>query len=126
TRDQAPSREPASASSVPASTEQVVVLDAGKAIGGPSRDVNLVVTNTRSAGAAFGYLATLEARGLGRGENGEGWTTLATRHGAGSADGELALGFPGVQLPPGIHRLQLRLEVQLPEPVERPPALSLA
>lgn len=85
-----------------------------------------MVTNTRSAGGAFGYRATLAARGLGDGQNAERWTTLATRAGTGSADDELALGFPGVQLPRGIHRLQLRLDVNLPAPAKRPPALTLA
>jgi hypothetical protein len=108
------------------SSDHVVVLDAGKAIGGTSRDVNLVITNTQAAGGAFGYRATLAARGLGVGRNGEAWTALATRAGEGSAEDELALGFPGVQLPPGIQRLQLRLEVQLPAPAARPPALALA
>lgn len=110
----------------PLSADHVVVLDAGKAIGGTSRDVNLVVTNTRSARGDFGYRATLAARGLGRGQNGEGWTTVGTRSGTGSPRDEMTLGFAGIQLPPGIHRLQLRLEVNLAAPAERAPALALA
>lgn len=108
------------------SADHVLVLDAGKAIGGRSRDIDLVVTNTRSAGGSFGYRATLAGRGLGAGQNGDGWINLATRTGTGSAGADLALGFQGVQLPFGIHRLQLRLEVSLPAPASRPPALSLA
>ena len=59
---------------------------------------------------------------------GIGPATEARLHeaGTGSADDELALGFPGVQLPRGIHRLQLRLDVNLPAPAKRPPALTLA
>jgi len=108
------------------SADHVLVLDAGKAIGGRSRDIDLVVTNTRSAGGAFGYRATLAGRGLGAGPNGDGWINLATRTGTGSAGADLALGLQRVQLPSGIQRLQLRLEVSLPAPVSRPPALSLA
>jgi hypothetical protein len=110
----------------PPSSDHVVVLDAGKAIGGPSRDINLVITNTRAASGDFGYRATLAARALGTGRNGEGWTTVASHTGTGSPAGEVALGFPAVQLPPGIHRLQLRLEVRLPAWTSRPPKLALA
>src|SRR5215475_14191055 len=38
---------------------------------------------------------------------------------------ELALRFPTVQLPSGVHRLQLLLEVNLPAPTPQPPALAL-
>jgi len=127
--DRAPASQPPRRQGGPSqetpSSDHVLVFDAGMAIGGVSRDVNLVVTNTRSTGGAFGYRATLAARGLGHGQNGEGWITLATRAGTGSAGDELALGFEGVQLPSGIYRLQLRLEVNLPVPARRPPALAL-
>jgi len=129
--DKEPAPQPAlrrkdPSSEEPSSSDHVLVLDAGKAIGGTSRDVDLVLTNTRSAGGPFGYRATLAGRGLGAGQNGEGWINLGTRTGTGSAGDDLALGFQGVQLPAGIHRLQLRLEVSLPAPARRPPALSLA
>jgi hypothetical protein len=121
-------KEPAaqSPSEQPSSADHVLVLDAGKAIGGRSRDIDLVVTNTRSAGGAFGYRATLARRGLGAGQNGDGWINLGTRTGTGSAGADLALGFQAVQLPSGIHRLQLRLEVSLPALAKQAPALSLA
>jgi hypothetical protein len=110
----------------PATRDHLVVLDAGKAIGGPSRDIDLVVTNTRAAGAEdFGYRATLAARRLGAGGTGEGWASLVSLAGTGHPAGELALRFPAVQLPAGIHRLQLRLEVNLPAPARQPPALAL-
>jgi hypothetical protein len=120
-----PSRDDVSPGEPP-SSDQLVVLDAGKLIGGTSRDINVVVTNTRSAGGDFGYRATLAARGLGRGANGEGWTTLASRTGTGSPTDDLALGFGQVRLPPGVQRLQLRLEMSLPAPATRPPALAVA
>lgn len=118
-RHDAPPRQPSSA-------DQVVLLDAGKTIGGTSRDINLVVTNTQSVGRDFGYRATLAARRLGRGRNGEGWSTLASRTGTGSPSDDLALGFGRVSLPPGVQRLQLRLEVSLPAPSARAPALAVA
>lgn len=121
-----PQRRRASASGQPPSRDHIVILDAGKAIGGTSRDIDLVVTNTREAGADFGYRATLAARRLGAGDTGEGWTTLASHVGTGHPERELALRFPAVQMPAGIHRLQLRLEVNLPAPARRRPALAIA
>ena len=108
------------------SADHLVVLDAGKAIGGASRDIKLVLSNTGAASGDFGYRATLAARALGTGSNGEGWTTVASRTGTGSAAGEVALEFPAVRLSAGIHRLRLRVEVQLPAPTSRPPELALA
>jgi hypothetical protein len=107
-----------------ASSDQVVILDAGKAIGGVSRDIDLVITNTRAAGGAFGYRATLSAHRLG--SNGEGWVAVGARTGTGSSERDVAVGFPGVQLPAGIHTLQLRFELQLPTATSSPPALTLA
>jgi len=106
------------------STEHVLVLDAGTAIGGAGRDVDLVVANTRAAGAGFGYRATLAARPLGAGDR--GWTAIATQAGTGSADRDLALRFPEAPLPHGVQRLQLRLELSLPASTSRSPALTLA
>ncbi len=108
------------------SQEHLVVLDAGKSIGGVSRDIDLVVSKTRAAGADFDYRATLAARRLGAADTGEGWTTIATRAGTGHPERELALRFPAVQLPTGIHRLQLRIEVNLPASAGQDPALALA
>jgi hypothetical protein len=109
----------------PSSSDHVVVLDAGNVIGGSSRDIKLVITNTRAAGGDFAYQATLAARRLGTGTNGGGWTTVASHAGTGSGTHEVVLEFPAVQLPPGVHRLQLRLEVKLPAPASRPPELAL-
>ena len=109
-----------------ATSDHLIVLDAGKAIGGESRDINLVVTNTRAAGGDFEYRATLATRRLGTDRNGDSWTPVATHTGMGSAAHEVPLDFPAVHLPRGIQRLQLRLEVKLPAPAKRPPALALA
>lgn len=109
----------------PPSPDHLVVLDAGKAIGGASRDLNFVITNTRAIEGDFGYRATLAARALGTGSNGEGWSTVASLAGTGSPARAVMLEFPAVQLPAGIHRLQLRIEVKLPAPSRRPPKLAL-
>jgi hypothetical protein len=126
-RAEPPSRDgPKTAPSTPPSADHLVVLDAGKAIGGGSRDVNLVVTSPRGATGDFDYRATLAARPLGHGTNGEGWTTVAGRTGTADSAGQVILEFPAVHLPPGILRLQLRMEVILAAPARRPPALTLA
>jgi hypothetical protein len=106
----------------PATRSHTVVLDAGKAIGGTTRDVDLVLTGTPTAGPGR-YHATLSARQLGAGG---GWTTVATSTGAVSPPGDVPLSFPGVGLPLGIHRLRLTLKVTLDAPARRPPALALA
>ena len=127
--DQAPPRSRRgreTAPRTPPSSDHLVVLDAGKAIGGASRDINLVVSDTRAADGDFGYRATLAARELGHGTNGEDWSTVAAHTGTGSAAGDVVLDFPAVPLPPGIHRLQLRMEVRLHAASSRPPALTVA
>jgi predicted flap endonuclease-1-like 5' DNA nuclease len=106
------------------STQHVLVLDAGKAIGGAGRDVDLVVANTGAAKAGFGYRATLAARPLGAGDR--SWTAIASQAGTGSPERNLSLRFPEVRVPDGVQRLQLRLEVSLPASTSRPPALTLA
>ena len=105
------------------SRDHLVVLDAGMAIGGASRDIDLMVTGSDTAGAEFGYQATLAARRLGAGGD---WTSVASHAGTGHPVRELALRFPAVQLPAGVYRLQLRLEVNLPASAAQPPALALA
>lgn len=77
-------------------------------------------------GADFDYRAILSTRPLGSAENGEGWATLASQTGTGHPASELPLRFSSVQLPRGINRLQLRFEVNLPAPTNRPPTLALA
>ena len=125
-RERSAARRRATASRTPPSADHVLLLDAGKAIGGADRDINLVVTNTRAARGDFGYRATLAARRLGEEGQGGGWTTVGSRRGTGSPAHEVSLGFPAVRLPHGVHRLQLRLEVELAEPAGKPPSLALA
>jgi hypothetical protein len=108
------------------SRDQLVVLEAGKAIGGAGRDIDVVVTNTRAAGADFDYRATLAARRLGACDPGEGWASIASHAGTGHPASDLALRFPAVRLPTGVHRLRLLLEMNLAAPTRQPPALALA
>ncbi len=56
-------RQPETTPRTPPSSNHLVVLDAGKAIGGASRDINLVITNTRAANGDFRYRATLARAG---------------------------------------------------------------
>jgi hypothetical protein len=112
--------------SAPSSSDHAVVLDAGKAIGGGVRDVDLLVTGTRTARVGFRYRATLAARRLGAAGDSDGWTALATLAGTGSPTEDVVLRFPGVHLPPGVQRLRLGLDLTLAQPATSPPVLTLA
>ena len=107
--------------------DHVILLDAGKAIGGKPRDVTLDVSTAPLSGLeAFEFQATLAARRLAPGTApGKGWVTLATRSGVGTPPEALPLRFEGVAMSPGIQRLRLELALRLP--VGAPaPALVLA
>lgn len=106
--------------------DQVVRLDAGKAIGGISRDIELVVSTRGMRGQEdFRYRATLQRRAYGVvGE--ASWTTVATRSGRARPPDQLPLRFEGVELPPGVQRLRLRLALELSTPSVGPPVLELA
>lgn len=124
-QESAPPQRRRVAKATPPSRNHVVVLDAGKALGGADREIRLTVTSTRPMG--FEYRAVLAARPLGMvSANGEGWSELAQDAGTGSATRELVLSFPAVPLPAGVHRLRLRMELTMPAPVGRPPTLTLA
>lgn len=108
------------------SRDHLVVLDAGKAIGGSERDVALTVDGL-GALAGAGYRAELCTRRLGDVPPDAAWVVAARRAGPVPADGggPVPLAFGPVRLPAGIHRLQVRLHLQLPAAVDRPPALSV-
>lgn len=120
-----PEPEPAAAPPPTASAEHLVVLDAGRAIGGSSRTVELAVaTNRAGVPASFEYRATLAGRPYGR--DAEPWTTLASQEGRGRPPARLPVRFEDVDLPPGLQRLRLELALRLAEPREQAPALALA
>jgi hypothetical protein len=134
--DSAPAPDPAPARSAPppvpaappVPSEHVVVLDAGRAIGGSSRTIELVVeTNRVGHPASFEYRAILAGRPYGQaGAEAGSWTVLASRDGRGRPPARLPLRFEGVELPPGLQRLRLELALRLAEPREQAPALALA
>jgi hypothetical protein len=118
---------PAPAQASVAMRDHVVVLDAGKAVGGAPRAIELVVSTDRVAGVEeFEYRATLVGRGYGQTpEVGPSWTTLASHAGRGYPPSSLPLRFEGVELPGGVHRLRLELALQLPASRQEAPALEL-
>jgi hypothetical protein len=120
-----PEPEPAAAPPPTASAEHLVVLDAGRAIGGSSRTVELAVaTNRAGVPASFEYRATLAGRPYGR--DAEPWTTLASQEGRGRPPARLPVRFEDVDLPPGLQRLRLELALRLAEPRDQAPVLALA
>jgi hypothetical protein len=119
----APAPEPAAPPR--ATAEHLVVLDAGRAIGGSTRAIELAVaTNRVGDPASFEYRATLAGRPYGQAAG--SWTTLASQEGRGRPPARLPVRFEAVELPPGLQRLRLELALRLAEPREQAPALALA
>jgi hypothetical protein len=105
----------------------VAVLDAGKAIGGASRDIELdLATDKVGDVPELEYQATLSGRPFGEGGTPTAWTTLARQAGRLSVSDRLPLRFTAVALPPGIQRLRVEVALRLPEPTEDAPRLALA
>jgi hypothetical protein len=124
----APAAAPAPERTRPASREHTVVLDAGKAIGGARRSLDLVIATDRMAGVeAFEYRATLTGRSYGQaGEPAPAWTRLADQAGHARPPDQLPLRFEGVELPQGMQRLRLELALRLPAARRRAPVLAVA
>lgn len=119
----APAPEPAAPPR--ATAEHLVVLDAGRAIGGSTRAIERAVATNRVGGpASFAYRATLAGRPYGQVAG--SWTTLASQEGRGRPPARLPVRFEAVELPPGLQRLRLELALRLAEPREQAPALALA
>jgi hypothetical protein len=115
----APARRP--------SRVHTAVLDAGKAIGGTSRDIELdLATETVGDVPELEYQATLSGRPFGQAGEPSSWTTLARRAGRLSVSDHLPLRFSAVALPPGIQRLRVEVALRLPEPSEDGPKLDPA
>jgi predicted flap endonuclease-1-like 5' DNA nuclease len=113
--------EPAQA----ASAEHLVVLDAGRAVGGGRRSIDLVVsTANMSEIGEFEYRATLAGRPYGAPLD-ESWSTLAQRTGRGVPRESLPLRFEQVELPAGISRLRLDMALRLQRPQRAVPMLEL-
>ena len=105
----------------------VAVLDAGKAIGGATRDVELdLATDKVGDVPELEYQATLSGRPFGQPGAPSTWTTLARQAGRVPVSDRLALRFTAVALPPGIQRLRVEVALRLPEPTEDAPTLALA
>jgi hypothetical protein len=105
----------------------MAVLDAGKALGGTSRDIELVLATDQVDGIPeLEYQATLCGRPFGKGKEPSAWTILARRAGRVSASDRLPLRFTAVALPPGIQRLRIEVALRLPTPSEDGPKLALA
>jgi hypothetical protein len=105
----------------------VAVLDAGKAIGGASRDIELVLATDKVGDIPeLEYQATLCGRPFGQGREPSAWTTLARQAGRVAVSDRLPLRFTAVVLPPGVQRLRVEVALRLPAPSEYGPKLALA
>jgi hypothetical protein len=115
----APARRP--------SRVHVAVLDAGKAIGGPSRDIEVVLATDKVGDLTeLEYQATLCGRPFGQAGGPSAWTTLARQAGRVPVSDRLPLRFTGVTLPDGVQRLRVEVALRLPTPSEDGPKLALA
>ena len=126
----APAAEHQEAAVAPArrsSRVHVAVLDAGKAIGGASRDIEVVLATDKIGDVAeLEYQATLCGRPFGQARGPTAWTTLARQAGRVSVSDRLPLRFTGVTLPHGVQRLRVEVALRLPAPSEDGPKLALA
>lgn len=105
----------------------MAVLDAGKAIGGATRDVELDLGTDKVGDVPeLEYQATLSGRPFGQAGAPSTWTTLARQAGRVPVSERLPLRFTAVALPPGIQRLRVEVALRLPEPTEDAPTLALA
>jgi hypothetical protein len=104
----------------------VVELDAGLALGGPPRDIDLVVATGTSPAPPYPCRATLARRAYGRAPAVEtDWAVLAEWAGHVRPPHDLRCGFERVSLPPGPHRLRLQIVVRLSGHHLEAPALEL-
>jgi predicted flap endonuclease-1-like 5' DNA nuclease len=110
-----------------ATRDHLVVLDAGMAMGGAARTIELVVSTDQAADMGeFEYRATLAGRAYGQPpEAGASWTTLASHTGRADPPNRLPLRFEAIRLPRGVQRLRLELALRLPESKQEAPALRL-
>ena len=125
--EQAPADQAATAPRRRPSRVHVAVLDAGKAIGGASRDLELdLATDKVGDVPELEYQATLSGRPFGEAGRPSTWTTLARQAGRVAVSDRLPLRFAAVALPPGIQRLRVEVALRLPDPAEDAPKLAIA
>jgi hypothetical protein len=128
--DIAPTAAPAAAAPARRPSQvHVAVLDAGKVIGGASRDIELVLAADQVGGVQeqeLDYQATLCGRPFGQGGKSSAWTILARQAGRVSVSDHLPLRFTAVALPPGLQRLRVEVGLRLPAASEDGPKLALA
>jgi hypothetical protein len=125
--EQAPADQAATAPRRRPSRVHVAVLDAGKAIGGASRDIELdLATDKVGEVPELEYQATLSGRPFGEAGRPSTWTTLARQAGRVAVSDRLPLRFAAVALPPGIQRLRVEVALRLPDPAEDAPKLAIA
>ena len=125
--EQAPADQAATAPHRRPSRVHVAVLDAGKAIGGASRDIELdLATDKVGEVPELEYQATLSGRPFGEAGRPSTWTTLARQAGRVAVSDRLPLRFAAVALPPGIQRLRVEVALRLPDPAEDAPKLAIA
>lgn len=109
------SKPPAPAGRPTESRDHVVVLDAGKAVGGSRRNLELIVSTARLADISeFEYQVTLAGRTYG--QTTEDWAALADQTGYSHPPGRMPLRFEAAELPPGVQRLRLQLALRRPAP----------
>jgi hypothetical protein len=122
-----PAADPAPVPPPPLPAQHLVVLDAGRAIGGGRRTIELAVETSRMGDpVSFRYRATLAGRSYGQAGDDAGWTPLATDAGRGRPPARLPLRFEAVELPAGLQRLRLELAVAPARPRAQAPPLTLA
>jgi predicted flap endonuclease-1-like 5' DNA nuclease len=118
---------PAPAAAPAATRDHLVVLDAGKAVGGAARSIELVVATDQAADVGeFEFRATLAGRAYGQPpEAAASWTILASRSGRAHPPDRLPLRFEAILLPRGVQRLRLEMALRLPASRRAAPALAL-
>lgn len=109
----------------PARRVHQLVVDVGRTIGGP-QDVELVMATPAATDVgAFTYRASLRARAYGSPPTDASWTELAEQTGRRDPPGEAPLRFGEIDLPSGLHRLQVALTLWLQQPRHQPPDLEV-
>jgi hypothetical protein len=115
---------PGPTAGAPGVRDHMEILDAGRAIGGSRRDIDVTVLTERVPDhAEFSYQATLEGRDYGL--TSQDWTPLAVHTGHAQPPDSLPLHFQAVELPPGLQRLRVQIAARLATPQHEGPDLRV-